>query len=188
MFVIDLVLLAALLVASRVSFRLIGEFLQRNRKTARRVVVYGAGGGGALAVRELTAAEETPYRILGFADDDPRKQRMRVQGYPVLGGYDSVRSLVEASAVDLVVISARLIDVDRLRSLEALCGDHGVALSRLRVGLEPIVMAEDDPTQATRRGRARQAAKHVAAPAAAASERASRAARVGWAHERRRSQ
>ena len=145
-FVIDLVLLAALLVASRVSFRLIGEFLQRNRKTARRVVVYGAGGGGALAVRELTAAEETPYRILGFADDDPRKQRMRVQGYPVLGGYDSVRSLVETSAVDLVVISARLIDVDRLRSLEALCGDHGVALSRLRVGLEPIVMSDDDPT------------------------------------------
>jgi len=145
-FVIDLVLLAALLVASRVSFRLIGEFLQRNRKTARRVVVYGAGGGGALAVRELTAAEQTPYRILGFADDDPRKQRMRVQGYPVLGGYDSVRSLVETSAVDLVVISARLIDVDRLRSLEALCGDHGVALSRLRVGLEPIVMSDDDPT------------------------------------------
>ncbi len=147
-FVIDLVLLAALLVASRVSFRLIGEFLQRNRKTARRVVVYGAGGGGALAVRELTAAEETPYRILGFADDDPRKQRTRVQGYPVIGGYDSVRSLVESGAVDLVVISARLIDVDRLRTLEALCGDHGVALSRLRIGLEPIVTGDDETTTA----------------------------------------
>ena len=150
-FIIYLVLLATLLVASRVSFRLIGEFLQRNRKTARRVVVYGAGGGGALVVRELTAAEETPYRILGFADDDARKQRMRVQGYPVIGGYESLRSLVASGAVDLVVISARLIDVDRLRALEALCGDHGVALSRLRVGLEPIVTGDpggDDTTHA----------------------------------------
>ena len=58
-------------------------------------------------------AQEGRYRILGFVDDDPRMQRMRVQGSPVLGGYDSLVSLVTSGVVDTVVISARIIEVER---------------------------------------------------------------------------
>src|SRR5205807_9510324 len=82
-FVIDALLLAVLLTASRVSFRLIGEVLNRNRSGVQRVVVYGAGDGGSLVVREFANADRAPPMI-GSIDDDPRKQRVRVQGYPVL--------------------------------------------------------------------------------------------------------
>jgi UDP-GlcNAc:undecaprenyl-phosphate/decaprenyl-phosphate GlcNAc-1-phosphate transferase len=137
------ILLAILLTTSRASFRLIGEFLQRSRKATTRAVVYGAGDGGSLVVRELMKVDHTRYKILGFVDDDPRKLRMRVQGYPVLGGYDSLVSLVHNGVVDAVVISARILDLDRLRDLEGLCGESGVALSRLHVGLEPVIVADD---------------------------------------------
>ncbi|MCC7418409.1 MAG: hypothetical protein IT176_14830 [Acidobacteria bacterium] len=139
-FLIDAVLLGTLLTASRASFRLLGELLHRNRAAAARVVIYGAGDGGALAVRELTKGPDLAYKILGFVDDDQRKERMRVQGYAVLGGYASLCSLVASGVVDAVVVSARLIEVDRLKELERLCTAHGVSLSRLRVGLEPIVV------------------------------------------------
>ena len=142
-YAIDAVLLVILLTASRASFRLIGEVLQRNRKAASRVVIYGAGDGGSLVVRELMKSQDARYKILGFVDDDTRKQRMRVQGYPVLGGYGSLASLVISGVVDAVVISARIIEVDRLHDLEALCGDHGVSLSRLHVGLEALVFGDD---------------------------------------------
>ena len=40
-----------------------------------------------------------------------------------------------------------MIEVDRLRELEALCAEQGVSLSRLHVGLERIVVG-GDPTLA----------------------------------------
>jgi len=142
-FVIYAMLVAGLLIASRASFRLLAEALHRSRKAATRVVVYGAGDGGSLIVRELTKSQDARYAIVGFVDDDPRKQRMRVQGYPVLGDYRSLSALILSHAVDSVVISARIIDVDRLRDLEALCAGNGVALSRLHVGLEALVVGDE---------------------------------------------
>jgi FlaA1/EpsC-like NDP-sugar epimerase len=138
-FVIDAFLLAVLLTASRMSFRLIGEALHRTVKAANRVVIYGAGDGGALVVSELMKAQDGPYRILGFIDDDPRFQRMRVQGSPVLGGYDSLISLVTSGVVDIIVISARIIAVERLQQLGSLCTEHGLTLLRLHVGLEQVI-------------------------------------------------
>ena len=52
-FVIYAALLLLLLLASRASFRLIGEFIQRRQHAGDRLVIYGAGAGGAAAVREL---------------------------------------------------------------------------------------------------------------------------------------
>ena len=147
-FVIYAIILGIVLTASRASFRLLAEFLHRNRNSASRVVVYGAGDGGSLVVRELVKALDTRYRILGFVDDDTRKQRIRVQGYPVLGGYDSLASLIRSNVIDAVVISARIMSIDRLQALEALCADYGVSLSRLHVGLEPLVAGDGErPTE-----------------------------------------
>jgi hypothetical protein len=41
--------------------------------------------------------------------------------------------------VDAIVISARLMDVSRLRQLEGHCTEHNVRLARLHVGLTPLV-------------------------------------------------
>lgn len=131
-------LLMLLLTTSRASFRLIGEFLHRRRHSGQRLVIYGAGEGGLLVLRELVN-DQSPFKLLGFIDDDPRKTRIHFHGYPVLGGYDALVSLVAAGAVDSVVVSARLIDLGRLRDLEQLCTEAGMALSRLNVELKQLV-------------------------------------------------
>jgi UDP-GlcNAc:undecaprenyl-phosphate GlcNAc-1-phosphate transferase len=145
-FVIDAFVLAVLLTASRMSFRLIGEALHRTAKAANRVVIYGAGDGGGLVVSELMREEDGPYRILGFIDDDPRFQRRRVQGSPVLGGYDSLVSLVTSGVVDIIVISARIIAVERLQQLVSLCAENGLTLLRLHVGLEQVIAGAEEMT------------------------------------------
>jgi UDP-GlcNAc:undecaprenyl-phosphate/decaprenyl-phosphate GlcNAc-1-phosphate transferase len=139
-FVIDAMLLVILLTASRVSFRLIGEFVNRNRTGVTRVVVYGAGDGGALVVREFANAERSP-QMIGFIDDDPRKQRIRVQGYPVLGPYESLVELISTGAVDMVVIATQLHDAARLEQLQALCAEHRVSLTRLLFKLDRLIVA-----------------------------------------------
>jgi UDP-GlcNAc:undecaprenyl-phosphate GlcNAc-1-phosphate transferase len=137
-FVIYAAILLIALSGSRASFRLISEFVQR-RRSGERLIVYGAGDGGALALRELVNSGRTVYRVLGFVDDHPAKQRTRVQGYPVLGGYETLAVLAAERAVDAIVVSAREIDPARLRQLEDLCTANGITLSRLHVTFEQLV-------------------------------------------------
>jgi FlaA1/EpsC-like NDP-sugar epimerase len=106
----------------------------------RRCIVYGAGDGGTLALKELQN-RDMPVRILGFIDDDPLKARARVQGYPVLGGYSVLVSLIEADAAELVVVSTRLAEADRFAQLEELCAERRVGLLQLSVDLRELVAA-----------------------------------------------
>jgi UDP-GlcNAc:undecaprenyl-phosphate GlcNAc-1-phosphate transferase len=131
-------LLFVMLSVSRASFRLINEFARRRRQ-GLRLVVYGAGAGGSLAVRELLGNENTNYQMLGFIDDDSDKQKSRVMGYPVLGGYDSLVSLIRGGAVDVVVVAARLLDRGRIEELERMCTEQRVRLSRIHFDLEDLV-------------------------------------------------
>jgi UDP-GlcNAc:undecaprenyl-phosphate GlcNAc-1-phosphate transferase len=139
-FIIDALLLMSLLTASRVSFRVIGELLHRNRSGVQRVVVYGAGDGGAMVVREFANTDKAP-QMVGFIDDDPRKQRARVQGYPVLGPFATLVELIEDGEVEMVVIATQLSDPARVEQLQALCTEHRVSLTRLLFKLDRVVVA-----------------------------------------------
>jgi UDP-GlcNAc:undecaprenyl-phosphate GlcNAc-1-phosphate transferase len=140
-FAIYAVLVLIAITLSRASFRLVGEFVQRQRRSGTRVVIYGAGDGGGLVISELLR-EDRENRLIGFIDDDPRKAGIRVMGYSVLGGYSALTVLVNSSSVDSVVVSARTMTPERLNNLTTLCSESGVKLSRLRIGLESLVEAE----------------------------------------------
>src|SRR6185295_3553852 len=142
-FVIYGVLLLMAVTLSRASFRLVAEFMQRQRRTGNRVVIYGAGDAAGLVVGELLA-RGGDVRILGFIDDDSRKAGNRVTGYPVLGSYSALTVLVKAASVDTVVISTRHLPPERLNNLEVLCDSAKISLSRLTIGLETLVESERD--------------------------------------------
>jgi len=123
-------LLLLLLVGSRGSFRMISESLQQQRQVGRRLVIYGAGDAGAVAVRFVLDDSRTAYRILGFVDDDLDKRGTRVHGYRVIGGYDHLVGMVMAGEVDTVAVTH---DSQNAQSLAWLCGSHGVQVYRLGI-------------------------------------------------------
>lgn len=138
-FMIYAIVLLCLLVSSRASFRLISEFANRGRGSGGRLVVYGSGESATAALREYLN-RDAACRMLGFVDDDPDMARRRIQGYPVLGDYASLVSLIANGAVDRVLVATNLIDVARLAALRDLCEDHRVALSRSHFELDEIVV------------------------------------------------
>lgn len=138
-FVIYAAIVLLLVGASRASFRLISEFAHRRRQTGQRVVIYGAGAGAEVVVRELLGRTGEGYRMVGFIDDDPTMARTRMQGYPVLGDCRSLESLVSNDAVDMVIVANNLMAADRLEGLRGLCEAHGVTLARLNVSLDRLV-------------------------------------------------
>jgi UDP-GlcNAc:undecaprenyl-phosphate GlcNAc-1-phosphate transferase len=137
-FVIYALLLTMFVTLSRASFRLIGEFLHRRRDASKRLIIYGSGDEGAMALSEIRNMTLSSYRMLGFVDDDPEQLRTRIHGYRVLGGFDHLVAEVERRAIDAVVISRRSVPAEQLDHLERLCEDAGVALFRLLVDLRPV--------------------------------------------------
>ncbi len=68
----------------------------------RRVLVVGAGREGRGLARDLRADDAV---VVGFLDDDPRLQRRRIQGVPVLGTTDEAEAVLRSSGADELVAS-----------------------------------------------------------------------------------
>jgi FlaA1/EpsC-like NDP-sugar epimerase len=129
-----------LLSGSRASFRLVGEFVERRRVVGQRCVIYGTGGAALSTIRAAFGAS-TALRILGFVDDDPQQHNMRVQGYPVVGDYRALVSMVDAGEIDCVVLNAPVLDAERLEQLESACRVRQVSLLKLQINLKPLTPA-----------------------------------------------
>ena len=135
-FVLDWLLLAMLVGASRMSFRLLGETLRTPRAGARSVLVYGAGDGGELVLRELRNNATLAREAVGFIDDDRGKEGTRIHGVPVLGALEAIDGILRAHPVEEVVVASRKIPPERLHRLEVTCAAHRVAVVRASVRLE----------------------------------------------------
>ena len=154
-FVIYALLLMIAVTLSRASFRLVGDFIQRQRRTGSRVVIYGAGDGGGMVINQLLGGSQDA-RIVGFVDDDPRKAGNRVRGYPVLGGFSALTVLIKSGSVDSVIISPRQLVPERLNNLRVLCADANVMLSQMTVGLQSLIEGEVREQPPSKRPQIRQ--------------------------------
>ena len=133
-FVIYWMILIALVTASRFSYRLISEVTPKDAiKGGRRAIIYGAGAGGQLVMQEIERNKNLGLSLVGFIDDDIRKQDRRFLGYPVLGGKDNLNEIVERYHISEVIISFRNMDRTALNLLKKEFSPLGVNLSHLRV-------------------------------------------------------
>jgi UDP-GlcNAc:undecaprenyl-phosphate GlcNAc-1-phosphate transferase len=137
-FVIYAALAMLLLCGSRASFRLIAEFAHRRRR-GLRVAIYGADEAAPLVLREVAANPDDHYQMIGFVDDNPATHRLRIHGYPVLGGTRRLVELIESGAVDVIVLGARVMDPASFDDIQEACRAREVTLLRFTVQLEPLV-------------------------------------------------
>jgi FlaA1/EpsC-like NDP-sugar epimerase len=79
-----------------------GAMLER---AGHEVLIVGAGNGGQQVASELRRNPGLRAAPVGFVDDDPRKQGMRVAGYKVLGATDALPRVLDAVKPDEVIIA-----------------------------------------------------------------------------------
>jgi UDP-GlcNAc:undecaprenyl-phosphate/decaprenyl-phosphate GlcNAc-1-phosphate transferase len=137
-FVIHGALLFLLVAATRMSFRALDSALRRDPPDAEPVLVYGAGKGGLLVLRETRENSDLGWRVAGFLDDDATKQATRVDGIRVLGGLDDVASAVEATKATRIVLSTPKIAPDHCRRLAEVCEALDVTLVQAHLRFERI--------------------------------------------------
>jgi UDP-GlcNAc:undecaprenyl-phosphate GlcNAc-1-phosphate transferase len=119
---------------SRLSFRLFGLAIGRTHKEKIPVLVYGAGDGGQVVVRECRTNSRMAYQPIGFLDDDPHKEGRTVAGLRILGGAERLREILQHRKVEGCIVSSRSIlangHADQIRSV---CKDQGLWIKQLRL-------------------------------------------------------
>lgn len=71
----------------------------------RRVLIVGAGDAGALAAKEFENHYHESVNVIGFIDDDPRKQKLQLLGHDVLGTRNDIPKVVNEYRIEEIVIA-----------------------------------------------------------------------------------
>ena len=129
---IAILITLAFIAGPRLALRLWSQSSRRSTKAAtappvvQRVLIAGAGEAGALILRELRANPQTGLIPAGFVDDDPHKQGMLIQRVRVLGGCESIPSLVREHRIDQVIIAMPSASGSAVREIVDICEQVGV--------------------------------------------------------------
>ncbi len=138
-FIVDGIILLFAIVGSRLAFRLFRELLPVSHSAeGRRVLIYGAGDGGEMVLRELRNNPEWNYRPIGFVDDDPLKNGKIINGLQVYDSNGTLSDLCGEKGIEEILISSKKIPAETLRSLRAMCRDSNIELKRAELRIEPV--------------------------------------------------
>jgi FlaA1/EpsC-like NDP-sugar epimerase len=105
--IVDLLLLLALVTGSRLLARTLIERPSAGTLVARgkEVIVVGAGDASQLILREMLKNPALGYTPIGLVDDDPRKKNLRLHGIRVLGTTSELSHLLRDRRPDELLIA-----------------------------------------------------------------------------------
>jgi len=138
-FATDAVLLFLFLAGSRLAFRLFRQILPAvHAKDGRRVLIYGAGDGGELLLREIRNNRDLNLSAVGFLDDDPAKTGKVIHGLRVFGANGDLVQVCDQQGIHEVVISSVKMDAGRVQEIVRSCNERQIAVRRMRITLEDL--------------------------------------------------
>lgn len=131
---LNVLLLLVFVSASRVAFRLFRALIVGHPKQdpdATPVLIYGAGDGGELLIREILSNPDHRYAPVGFIDDDDRKAGKLMHGYQIFGS-QQLPHLVRTYGVSEVLISTFKVPDAKLDYLRRL----GIGMKKMSIRIE----------------------------------------------------
>lgn len=134
-FLVDFLLSFTVIIFTRLLFRWFREVFSANKKYSSRAIVYGAGDSGAILIKELMQNGAHDLMVVGCIDDDISKHNMRIYGYKIFGGVDSVESVCTKTKAGTVIISTSSISDDQETNLRESLSGKGISVGRFSINL-----------------------------------------------------
>ena len=119
--------------------------MREERTLAQRVkmalvcaLIYGAGDGGEMVLRELRNNPAWKYQAVGFIDDDPHKKGKVINGLQVFDANGLLVDICREKSIAEILISSEKIEPDALKRLREVCRGEGIGLQRAHMKIEPV--------------------------------------------------
>ncbi|WP_299433923.1 nucleoside-diphosphate sugar epimerase/dehydratase [uncultured Maribacter sp.] len=115
------------LTASRFIFKSIySNFLVRNYKITKNVLIYGAGESGILTSNALTSNSRSKARVVGYIDRDVKKSGKQINGVNVFHEKELTQDFLVNKNITEVIFSIQNIEPNKLRVLVESLVDYPV--------------------------------------------------------------
>ncbi len=134
-FVIDWFLTTGALLGTRGSFRFFVDAMKRRTLAGEKVLIYGAGRGGEILLREILNNKRHKIKPAGFIDDETLKGGKKIQGYPVLGTINDLESLLKKYMINGILISITHKDSKNFDIVKSFCRANGLFLKQFSISL-----------------------------------------------------
>lgn len=137
-FVVHSLALGWLMGGLRSAYRLVDHSQFHGVLASRSALIYGAGLGGRLALRELRQNAALGFHAVGFIDDDPSLQGRLIGGIPVYGGGEQLAALLEEKRIEALIVASNAIAGPVLRRALQACADKGAKAVRSDYRFQPL--------------------------------------------------
>src|SRR4051794_338200 len=131
---LDFLMTLTLVAGARLVVRAVMERRFRGpvlRKGGREVLIVGAGNGGQLVASELRRNPELGGVPIGFVDDDPRKEGVRILGLKVEGTTDQLPRVLDDAEPDEVIIAIPSAPGELRQRVVTACRARGIPVRTL---------------------------------------------------------
>ncbi len=116
----------------------------------RRVLIIGAGKAGSTLAGMISRIKPTPFQLVGYIDDDPKKLGKMIQTLQVVGNANNLISLIKENQIsDLIFAISGELSADLFRSMLA-AQEEGISITSLPTiyeeifGRVPIFLLQSD--------------------------------------------
>jgi len=137
-FIFNIYFLLTFLFGYRLTFLSLNHWFNREKRTGTKVLVYGAGDKGTLALQNILSSTESDVHVVGFLDDDPNLHGKVLQGYPVLGGHWMLPKVHRAQPIDSIYLCDDDIRCENLKRLRRTALQKGISIKKLNITLREI--------------------------------------------------
>ncbi len=137
-FIIDWFLITGLLLGTRGFFRIFHDTMRRKNLDGEKILIYGAGRGGEILLREILNNEKLKVKPIGFIDDDPLKIGKKLQGYPILGGIENLVSLFKKNDINGLLVSFTNRDSENFERVKSFCRARGLFLKQFLIHVDDV--------------------------------------------------
>lgn len=97
------------------------EFLSEMGTGIKRLLIIGAGDAGEALLREIMRMKIEQYEVVGFIDDDPAKQGIRIHGFSVLGSVEQLPDICQKQNIEEIAVAIPSASHKQLRRVVQVC-------------------------------------------------------------------
>lgn len=112
-----------LMISLRVMYKALYMEVSNPNKEKRSVIIFGAGESGIITKRTLDRDAGTKYKVLGFIDDNEKKQGKKLEGVSIYG-LSRLNELLENNDVSNLIISVQNLSPARKQEIVDICLNH----------------------------------------------------------------